>query len=110
MSINQLSLQKTLFYLSILKFENKDISELSLKSISIVIYGTIIEKPIIEVLISDLENRLIFLLPNHIYRDEFTFSFTPEEFENINPKYYGRTISYSLQRKDNEIILVEMKY
>jgi len=45
------------------------------------------------------------------FREELTFGFTREEFENINPKYYGKTITYNLGRNDNdEIIITEVRY
>jgi hypothetical protein len=87
MSIAKLSLRRTLFYLGILKFEKTDITDLNLKTISLSVYGTIIENPTKEKFISNLESRLNFLLRDHLYLDEFTFEFTKEEFENINPKY-----------------------
>ena len=110
MNLKQLSLHQTLFYLSILKFGITEISNANLKSISISIYGTIIDNLTEEIIISYLEERLNYLLEGHLYRDGFTFSFTPEEFKNINPKYYGRKISYSLQRKGDQIFLTEVNY
>lgn len=93
-----------------MKFGITEISNANLKSISISIYGTIIDNLTEEIIISYLEERLNYLLEGHLYRDGFTFSFTPEEFKNINPKYYGRKISYSLQRKVDQIFLTGVNY
>jgi hypothetical protein len=103
--INDLLLEKVLFYLSILSFGNLNIAKLSLENVSIKMYGTIIENLSKEVLISDLNGRLNSLFQDHVFREELTFGFTPEKYEGINPNYFGKTVTYSLQKNGDDISL-----
>ena len=96
--LNNLPLHKVLFYLSILTQPDSNIANLSLNNISIMIYGSIVENLTKEFLISELNERLNLIFQDHIYREELTFIFTPEEYPNINPNYYKRRVTYFLQK------------
>ncbi|MFH6956255.1 hypothetical protein ACHRV1_02530 [Flavobacterium aquidurense] len=108
--INNLSLEKVLFYLSILIFENSEITKLSLDNVSIKIYGSIIKGVNKESLIYDLNKKLNSLFQDHVFREELSFGFTPEKYNSINPKYYGKTVKYFLNKSDNKISLIKVSF
>lgn len=108
--ITNLSVEKVLFYLSILKFGNLEISKLSLESISIKVYGSIKRDLNKDSLTNDLNKKLNSLFDDHVFREELSFGVTPEKYEFINPKYYGRTIKYFLNRNEGKIFLVEVSF
>lgn len=106
MAFNTLSLEKALFYLFVLTYDDKEISKMTLNTIAIDIQGSTMNK---EVLIDGLKYRIGIIMENN-FREELTFGFTREEFPNINPKYYDRTITYNVRKIGDEISITNVSY
>lgn len=108
--LQNISLEKVLFYLSILIFGKLELSDLSLKSISIKLFGSI-ENVDKEVMINLLNEKLNSYFEDHPFREELSFGVTHEKYENINPKYEGCVIRYILQKnRSGTIALFAVKF
>jgi len=100
--MKKLSLEQILFYLNILDNGNMSLAKLSYDNILINIYGSVIKNLPRDIVIEELKSELKIRLQD-TSRNEFTFGFTSEKFPNLNPKYYGKNITYWLSRLDDEI-------